>query len=189
MGVTSLRQRAVTPFDNAPGRRRYVRRGDLSRLAVRQQRPESRCMPVRRRADRICERTVEHSYQGNVERSRNVWERARVLRTERHRGMLQPACFISLALPAGCAAGASATAKRLPSHLLSSVRVLSMQRSKRSRKRPGKIRINRLVTVGLPSETMKALERWAKRGKITRAEAIRRLLNSALAASTAAAKL
>ena len=49
--------------------------------------------------------------------------------------------------------------------------------------------MNRLVTVGLPFETMKALERWAKRGKITRAEAIRRLLNSALAASRAAAKL
>ena len=51
------------------------------------------------------------------------------------------------------------------------------------------MRMDQLVTVRLPSETMRALERWAKRGKITRAEAIRRLLNSALAASRAAAKL
>ena len=67
-------------------------------------------------------------------------------------------------------------------------RSLNMQKPKRSKKGP-EMRMDQLITVRLPSETMRALERWAKRGKITRAEAIRRLLNSALAASRAAAKL
>ena len=49
--------------------------------------------------------------------------------------------------------------------------------------------MNCLVTVGLPFGNNESSGAMGKAGKITRAEAIRRLLNSALAASTAAAKL
>jgi hypothetical protein len=54
--------------------------------------------------------------------------------------------------------------------------------------RPG-ISADPLITVRLPTETIKAIDRWAKRDDITRAEAIRRLLKGALRASRAAAKL
>ena len=46
-----------------------------------------------------------------------------------------------------------------------------------------------LISVRLPSETIRAIDRWAKRDDITRSEAIRRLLKGALRASRAAAKL
>ena len=47
----------------------------------------------------------------------------------------------------------------------------------------------KLMGVRLSSETIRAVDRWAERNNITRAEAIRRLLKSALAASRRAAKL
>ena len=46
-----------------------------------------------------------------------------------------------------------------------------------------------LISVRLPTETIRAIDRWAKRSDITRPEAIRRLLKGALRASRAAAKL
>jgi|GraSoiStandDraft_43_1057313.scaffolds.fasta_scaffold239642_1 hypothetical protein len=46
-----------------------------------------------------------------------------------------------------------------------------------------------LISVRLPLETIRAIDRWAKRDRITRPEAIRRLLKGALMASRAAAKL
>ena len=46
-----------------------------------------------------------------------------------------------------------------------------------------------LISVRLPTETIRAIDRWAKRSDITRPEAIRRLLTGALRASRAAAKL
>jgi Ribbon-helix-helix protein, copG family len=46
-----------------------------------------------------------------------------------------------------------------------------------------------LISVRLPPETIRAIDRWAKRDHITRSEAIRRLLKGALMASRAAAKL
>ena len=49
--------------------------------------------------------------------------------------------------------------------------------------------MNATVTVKLPNETIRAIDRWARRDEITRSEAIRQLLTSALAASSAAAKI
>jgi metal-responsive CopG/Arc/MetJ family transcriptional regulator len=46
-----------------------------------------------------------------------------------------------------------------------------------------------LISVQFPPETIRAIDRWAKRDHITRSEAIRRLLKGALMASRAAAKL
>ena len=43
-------------------------------------------------------------------------------------------------------------------------RALNMQKPKRSKKGPG-MRMDQLVTVRLPSETMRALERWATSGQ------------------------
>ena len=47
----------------------------------------------------------------------------------------------------------------------------------------------KLMGVRLSSETIRAVDRWAERNNVTRAEAIRRLLKSALAASRRATKL
>jgi hypothetical protein len=46
-----------------------------------------------------------------------------------------------------------------------------------------------LISVRLSPRTVRGIDRWAKRDHITRSEAIRRLLNGALRASRAAAKL
>lgn len=46
-----------------------------------------------------------------------------------------------------------------------------------------------LIEARLPLQLIKAVDRWAARDDVTRSEAIRRLLRSALAASRAAKKL
>jgi metal-responsive CopG/Arc/MetJ family transcriptional regulator len=46
-----------------------------------------------------------------------------------------------------------------------------------------------LIGVRLPVQLIKAVDRWAERDGVTRSDAIRRLLRSALAASRAAKKL
>ena len=50
-------------------------------------------------------------------------------------------------------------------------------------------REEKLIGVRLSLETIRALDRWAERNSVTRAEAVRRLLKSALAASRRATKL
>ncbi len=47
----------------------------------------------------------------------------------------------------------------------------------------------KLIEIRLPLKAIRAIDRWAERNNVTRSEAIRRLLKSALAASRAAAKL
>ena len=49
--------------------------------------------------------------------------------------------------------------------------------------------VEKLAGIRLSSETIRDIDRWAERNNVTRAEAIRRLLKSALMASRRATKL